>query len=241
MNLISLKRKMDLAMFLLFPGGQKDDLKLQIDLEYQRALMARNGIREIEVENLFDWNALDLKLSKPTTTDGQTSKLELLILVGFAKCLKAGENFLEIGTYDGNTALNCAINLNERSKVITVDLPENSNKKNQLSYDNYLIDNPRRARKKCADLPNVEQIYADSTKLDFSKLNFNLAFIDGGHDYATAKSDSENVLKYIKSPGIVLWHDYGAECSVGDLVHELAEKYEIFKIKGTRMCMSRII
>jgi len=241
MNLTLLKRKIDLAKFLLFPGGQKNDLKLQINLEYQRALMARIGIKEIEVECLFNWNALDLKLSKPTTVDGQTSKLELLILIGFAKCLKNGENFLEIGTYDGNTALNCAINLNEHSMVITIDLPENSDSKYQLSYDDFLINNPKRAEKKCANLHNVQQIYADSTKLDFSKLNFNLAFIDGGHDYATVKSDSENVLKYIKSPGVVLWHDYDVENPVGDLIHELARKYEIVKIKGTRICMARII
>ena len=164
----------------------------------------------------------------------------MLIIVGFAKQLKCGQNFLEIGTYDGNTALNCAINLNEGSKVLTIDLPENADANNQLLYDNFLINNPKRALKKCAHIPNVQQIYANSTEVDFGKLDFNLAFIDGGHDYITVKSDSENVLKNIKSPGVILWHDYDVENPVGDLIHELSPKYPIFKIKGTRLCILKV-
>lgn len=237
---MSLIRKFDLLKFIFFPGLRKDDLKLQINLEYRRVLAERNGVKEIEVEKLFDWNSIDLRLINPTSMDGQTSKLELLIIVGFAKQLKDGQNFLEIGTYDGNTALNCAINLNEGSKVLTIDLPENADANNQLLYDDFLINNPKRALKKCAHMSNVQQIYANSTEVDFSKLDFNLSFIDGGHDYATVKSDSENVLKNIKSPGVVLWHDYDVENPVGDLIHEIASKYPIFKIKGTRMVMVRV-
>ena len=225
---------------MLFPGKLKNSLKLQINLEYRRLLAAKYGIKEIQVEDLFDWDSLELKVSRPTTSDGHTSKLELLILIGFAKCLRAGDNVLEIGTYDGNTALNCAINLNEHSKVITVDLPEHSDKEGQLAYDTYLIKNPNRMVKRCAHLPNVQQIYEDSTKLNFSDLDFNMAFIDGGHDYDTVKSDSINVLRYIKSPAVVLWHDYDVENPVGEVLHELADQYTLFQIKGTRMCMTKL-
>jgi len=239
-NLTLLKRKLKLVKFILFPGSFREDLKLKVNLEYRRYLAAKNGIKEINVENLLDWDSLDLKLSRPSTSDGQTSKLELLILVGFAKSLKDGENFLEIGTYDGNTALNCAINLSEHSKFITVDLPEGADQSSQLEYDAHLINNPKRMVKRCSGLSNVQQIYEDSTRLDFSELDFNMAFIDGGHDYQTVKSDSLNVLQYIKSPGVVLWHDYDVECPVGDCLHELAAQYDICKIKGTRICMARV-
>jgi precorrin-6B methylase 2 len=234
------KRKVDLAKFILFSKEYRYDLKLRINLEYRRALAARNGVHEIEMEKLLDWDNLDLKLSRPTSADGQTSKLELLILTGFAKSLKPGQNFLEIGTYNGNTAFNCALNLPEGSKIITIDLPENSEGQSDLKYDNYLIKNPNRQQKKCAGMPNVQQVYADSTKLDFSQFDYNVAFIDGGHDYETVKSDSLNVLKTIKKPGVVLWHDYDVECPVGDLIHELAREYPIFHIKGTRTCVARV-
>jgi len=239
-NVALLKRRVDLARFLLFPRDHKADLRFQINLEFRRVLSKQRGIGEVEVEDLLDWDALELRLSSPTSSDGQTSKLELLILVGFAKSLKPGRNFLEIGTYDGNTALNCAVNLDEGSRVITIDLPEDSASRNRLEYDDCLIGNPNRSKKKCADVPRVQQVYADSTKLDFGQFDFSVAFIDGGHDYETVKSDSLNILKYISPPGVVLWHDYDVECPVGDVIHELAGQYQISRIKGTRMCIARV-
>ena len=69
---MSLSRKLDLLRFIFFPGSRKEDLKLQINLEYRRALAESNGVKEIEVENLYDWNSIALRLINPTSVDGQT-------------------------------------------------------------------------------------------------------------------------------------------------------------------------
>jgi len=154
--------------------------------------------------------------------------------------LKPGSNFLEIGTYDGNTALNVGINISSESKVITIDLPESAGYGAKFEYDNWLVNNPARKQKKHLKLENVEQIYCDSTKLDFSEFSFNGAFIDGGHDFETVKSDTINVLTYIKRPGFVLWHDYDVECEVGDLLHRLSRRLPIKLIEGTRLAYLKL-
>ena len=46
---------------------------------------------------------------------------------------------------------------------------------------------------------NVSQLHGDSTKFDFSKIDFSMDFIDGGHDYQTVKSDTFNLVRYIKN------------------------------------------
>jgi hypothetical protein len=76
--------------------------------------------------------------------------------------------------------------------------------------------------------------------VDFKNFSFNGAFIDGAHDYVTVKSDSQNVLRHIKRPGFVLWHDYDVECAVGDVLHELAKEYPIRWIDGTRLAFLEV-
>jgi precorrin-6B methylase 2 len=195
----------------------------------------------VDINYLTDWNKLELKLISPTNNAGQLTHLELIVIIGMTKSfLKPGENFLEIGTFDGNTALNIAKNIPEESKLITIDLPENTSIKAKFNYDNLLIEDENRSKKKHLNLKNVEQIYHDSTTYNFSKLTFSVAFIDGGHDYKTVKSDTLNVLKYIKRPGIIFWHDYDVECEIGDLLHELVKEYPIKCIKETRLAFLKI-
>lgn len=186
----------------------RSSFKRYVNYSYAQFLAPRNGVEIIKLEDLLDWNDLEIRLSSPTSKPGQTSHLELLCIVAISiENLKSGDNFLEIGTYDGNTALNVGINLPSESKVITIDLPEEDGYGAKFEYDNWLVNNPARKQKKHLKLENVEQIYCDSTELDFSNFSFNGAFIDGGHDFETVKSDTINVLTYIKRPGFILWHD----------------------------------
>lgn len=208
---------------------------------YREFLSQKMGILPVDMNSLTDWNNLELNLLSPTSNAGQVSHLELLGIIGLTKSfLKNGQNFLEIGTFDGNTTINVAKNIPELSKVITIDLPENTAAVAKFNYDDLLVKSENRSKKKHLNFKNVEQIYHDSTTYDFSKLSFNVAFIDGGHDYETVKSDTKNVLKYIKKPGIIFWHDYDVECEIGDLLHELVKEYPIKWIKETRLAFLKI-
>ena len=233
-----MKRRLQYFVLFFTNHSFKEKVKKSFSLIYYDTLMKLNKISYISVEDLFNWSELELNLKSPTSTPGQTSKLELLILVAFAKTLKNGENFLEIGTFDGNTALNCALNLNQNSKFITIDLPENAIPTSEhLVYDADLIKNEQRSNKKSENLDNVVQIYSDSTKFDFSKLDFKIAFIDGGHDYNTVKLDTQNVMNNINKNGIVLWHDYDVVNPVGDFLHSISNEYKIYRIQGTRIAI----
>jgi hypothetical protein len=157
-------RKLRLLRFLCFPGSFGAYLKLQINLVYRRFLSKQYQVDLVDVHHLLDWNALDLRLSRPTTNDGQVSPLELLCIVGLAKHhLQSGQNFLEIGTFDGSTALNVALNLPEASMVITIDLPEDTKATSPLSYDNYLIRSEARSKKR--------HLHVTERGADLSRLN----------------------------------------------------------------------
>lgn len=170
--------------------------------------------------------------------DGHVTRLELLYIVAIIKSrLNPGNHFLEIGTFDGNTALNICNNLPDRSKLYTIDLPyDDAIESGPLDYDGILIDSEDRRKKKHLEFHNVEQIYADSTKFDFSLIRFHGAFIDGGHEYNIVKSDSEKVIENIQRPGFVLWHDYDVVNDVGVLIRQLRKDFRIERIKGTRLC-----
>lgn len=233
-------RKMKLLLRFLSPVFRRN-VKSQINAEYRRFLAEKNGISTCAINSLVDWEKLNLSFSSPTSNMGQVSHLELFCIVGIAKeFLQANMNFLEIGTYDGNTALNVGLNIDSTSKVITVDLPEVTDHVSSYSIDDYLIQNENRKLKKHLHLENTEQIYCDSTLLDFSQLTFNGAFIDGGHDFETVRSDTLNVLNFIKKPAFILWHDYDVECELGDLLHHLAKDYPIQWIEKTRLAFLKL-
>jgi hypothetical protein len=234
-------RKIRLFSNLFFSASYRSDTKLGVNKAYRQLLLRKNGVALVPINQIVDWSKLNLILSSPTSNEGQVSHLELLCIVALSKFhLKPQQNFLEIGTYDGNTALNVSQNIDITSNVFTIDLPEDTLVQGRFSYDNYLIKNNNRQNKKHLLQKNVSQIYHDSTTLDFSNINFNAAFIDGGHDYETVKSDTNNVLKYIKKPGFILWHDYDIECEIGDLLHSLTKEYPIQSIEGTRLAYLKL-
>ena len=67
-----------------------------------------------------------------------------------------------------------------------------------------------------------------------------MAFIDGGHDSDTVKSDSHNVIKQIRKPGTILWHDYDVVNPVGVFLRELSKQHVISHILGTRLCIAKL-
>ena len=161
------------------------------------------------------------------------------------KQCEENSNVIEIGTFDGKTTINCAINL-INSKIYTLDLPEDEDTselkrvKEYLEYDKELIISNKRKNKKFDNINNINQIYCDSTSFDFSQIDFSLAFIDGGHDYNTVKSDTINCIENIQKPGIILWHDYDVTNPVGLYLRAISKKYKIYWIKDTRICISWI-
>jgi len=169
-------------------------------------------------------------------------------LGAIAKCTKAAR-VLEIGTYDGNTALVLAANLAPEGQVITVDLPPSFDmeKQDSLMYPDVELNlTPRdqlgRQFQGHRLSAGIRQVYGDSAKLDWGTLGdpFDLIFIDGCHSEAYVRADSQNALDHLAPRGVILWHDYGAFVEVSNVVDRLARescRLKIFALEGTRLAI----
>lgn len=212
---------------------------------FREELSASRGIELVDIKSIIEWDNVKLTLKHLPHDEGHVSILELLILSAFASKLNDTQNVLEIGTFEGITSLNCSLNANN-SKVYTLDLPldhslDELQDKEYLDYDKDLIISDNRRSDILNNISNVSQLYGDSTKFDFSKFEFSMAFIDGGHDYKTVRSDTENILKYINKPGTVFWHDYDVTNDVGRYLLNIADVHDIKWIKNTRLCYLKVI
>lgn len=165
-----------------------------------------------------------------------------------AKHIKARKT-LEIGTYDGNTALVLAANVGTNGMVVTVDLPPefSTEEQDSLAYQDgefNLTPRDQLGRQyKVHDLAaRIKQVYGDSGKLDWETLGgpFDLVFIDGCHTEAYVRSDSENAMRYLLPGGVILWHDYGMIPSVSRVVDQLAKEtttMKVYAVVGTRIAV----
>ena len=212
---------------------------------FREELSVSRGIELVDIKSIIEWDNVNLTLEHLPYDEGHVSILELLILSAFASKLNDTQNVLEIGTFEGITLLNCSLNA-KYSKVYTLDLPldhilDELQDKEYLDYDKDLINSSDRRPDILINISNVIQLYGDSTKYDFSTINYSMAFIDGGHDYQTVKSDTENILKYINKPGSVFWHDYDVTNAVGQYLLNISDEYNIKWIKNTRLCYLKVI
>jgi hypothetical protein len=148
-------------------------------------------------------------------------------------------SILEIGTFDGFTALNLAANIDQGGKVHTVDLARaTSNGDSDNPYAPYPVGSQFKGEPEAA---KIKQLWADSTKVDWQCFGgpFDMILIDGSHAYPDVKSDSENAFKHLRPGGTVFWHDYGHYWGVSKALDEFASNYPIAIIKGTRLACFR--
>ena len=153
---------------------------------------------------------------------------------------------LEIGTFNGNTTLNLANNLADQGQVVTIDLPVEGDTSYALKIDGADLRNMTDRRvvgEQFKGHPlerNIQQVFGDSAKIDFRKLGgpFDFAFIDGCHDYAYVKSDTDNVLQVMRSGGVIMWHDYAMMEPVSRAVDEYRDRInDLCAIEGTRLAV----
>lgn len=170
---------------------------------------------------------------------------EILILSAIVKFTN-GKNICEVGTYDGNTALNFAANTPDDALITTIDLPPDWD--GQLENVPSLAINVTDRTKVGLQYKNTQysrkiiQIFGDSTKINWSKMStpFDIVFIDGCHYYEYVKKDTKNALKHLKSGGLLIWHDYGMIKDVSQVVDETAERIKVNAIQGTRLAIGFI-
>ena len=169
-------------------------------------------------------------------------------LGAIAKCIKA-RKALEIGTFDGNTALVLAANVGGEGAVVTVDLPPEFTveERDSLAYSDVELnltprDQVARQYQGHRLAARIRQVFGDSAKIDWSGLGgpFDLVFIDGCHSEVYVRSDSENAMRHLGPGGVIVWHDYGMIPAVSNVVDRLAREtttMKLYALEGTRLAV----
>ena len=173
---------------------------------------------------------------------GNMSVAELAIISGLVKCYQPKAIF-EIGTMNGRTTLNMALNAPEDCLIYTLDLPADAIGKTRYPISKrflQLVNKPRTgelfADKSPETFPcvtRITQLYGDSAAFDYSPYNnhIDFVFIDGSHDYEYVLNDSEVALKLLRNGnGVIVWHDYREEMDVVPALDEFLKRYPLIKI-----------
>ncbi|MEX2570972.1 MAG: class I SAM-dependent methyltransferase [Gemmatimonadota bacterium] len=172
-----------------------------------------------------------MRLWEPAVADGNVSRGELAILAAFAAECRNGANLFEIGTFDGRTTLNLALNAPIGCTIYTLDLPPDTATAFRLDEgEKQFVDKPssgaryERYRQSCpVIIGRIRQMFGDSGTFDFSPFEntSSLVFVDGSHAYDYVISDSRAAMAMVHSGGVVLWHDYGIWAGVTEGLNEL--------------------
>ncbi len=158
-----------------------------------------------------------------------------LILINSLIAKRSPANAFEIGTFDGRTTLNLAINMEANATIYTLDLPPRENQETAFAItgDKKFIPNETRRLRflESEEKQKIKILYGDSASFDFSpyhgKIDF--IFVDGAHTYEYVMNDSKRALEMASPNAIIIWHDYGTWEGVTKALNELYQNNPQYK------------
>ena len=219
-----------------------------------RRLRGKSGAspkRLAQVSWLQVLKARPICLTETDKSDGNVRVSELAILALAASQVPSGSEIVEIGTFDGRTALNLAINAPVGVTISTLDLP--AGQASALAIEDSerrYVDKPTPGARlrSCGTLwrsaaARMVQLRGDSATYDWSPHDgrAGLVFVDGSHAYDYVRKDSETAMRLVKPGGVVLWHDYGVWPGVNQALEELDARLGLglVQIAGTSLVFWR--
>jgi len=188
-----------------------------------------------------------VKIWEHEKENGNVRISELGILAALAADCRDGSNLFEIGTFDGRTSLNLALNAPGECAIHTLDLPPEVETALTLAAGERYVSNkpgPGLRYESCrqsypAAVGRIHQLLGDSATFDYSpyKNSCSLVFVDGAHSYDYAISDTRAAMDIVESGGTVVWHDYGVWEGVTKALEELDQRhaYGLRNMSGTSL------
>jgi len=198
---------------------------------------------------MIPWLLIDDILDTKTTitltdlnpSDGNIQPIELLIISLLISTLKPKKIF-EIGTFNGRTTINMALNQPKDGEVVTLDLPTNETKLPLAeTEEKYILGKDGRRQTHA----QIKQIYGDSADYDFTDYidRVDFMFVDGSHSYEYTINDSKVAYNLVRRGGYILFHDYGNPSwpGVTEALNELylgnSDFKQLRRIVGTTLCI----
>lgn len=179
---------------------------------------------------------------------GNVSIEELCKICLIVKWLKPSR-ILEMGTYNGMTTLQMALNAPRNAVVHTIDLPPDHVPTLRLDPLDELLarhfDGEMRMPTGAyfagrSDIVIV-QILSDTATFDYSGLErpIDLVFVDAAHDLANATRDTENAFDVLSEKGVILWHNYADVIypDVTSYLGKVANTHPIFHLRNTNLAV----
>jgi len=204
---------------------------------------------------IVPWHAVlprrAVSIVEPQKRSGDVNLAELAVLASAAVAVTTGDQIVEIGTFDGRTTLNFAVNAPLRLAIFTLDLPPHAASKFELAAgERAYVEKPRSGRhfaeprrEFAAAASRITQLYGDSATFDWSAHigHAGLVFVDGSHAYEYVVADSETARALAAPGGFVFWHDYGVWDGVTRALEELDAKARLGlrHIRGTSLVVWR--
>lgn len=201
------------------------------------------------------WRALlrskSIRLAETKQVKGNVRISELAVLAKAAAVVSPDQQIIEIGTFDGRTTLNLAINSPLEIRVITLDLPKDFTPKFPMNIGEYKLANKpiSGARYRNCDAAwsdhraRIVQLLGDSSTFDWSPYwhKAGLVFVDGSHTYENVCSDSAIAFRLVAPGGAIIWHDYGVWEEVTRVLDEIeaSKQLGLRHIRGTSLVFWR--
>lgn len=188
-----------------------------------------------------------IKLWEHRKENGNVRVSELGILSALAADCRDGSNIFEIGTFDGRTTLNLALNAPAQCMIYTLDLPPDLETTFSLAAgERYVSSKPKPGMRYEAcreaypvEVGRIHQLLGDSGTFDYTpyRNSCSLVFVDGAHSYDYAISDTRAAMEMVERGGMVVWHDYGVWEGVTKALEELEQlkAYGVRSISGTSL------
>ncbi len=197
------------------------------------------------------WTAVlpnrSIALTETRRRSGNVRLAELGMLAQAAAAVSPGREIIEIGTFDGRTTVNLALNAPPPAPIFTLDLPPQHPRRLALAAgeEQYVEKSAPGARFSSAPSAarRITQLFGDSATFDWSahERKAGLVFVDGSHAYDYVRADTTTALRLVAPGGAVLWHDYGAWDGVTRALEEIedAQGLGLRHIRGTSLVVWR--
>jgi predicted O-methyltransferase YrrM len=211
-------------------------------------------LNRIKINDIIKDNGInEIKIAELRYQKGNVGLLELIFINYLTKSYKPKKIF-EIGTFDGRTTLNLALNSPVDSIIYTLDISGKQNYDTKFPLDkedteliqpNILGRRFQENIEKFSMKNKIKQLIGDSATFDFSPYynKINMVFIDGAHSYQYVKNDTEVALHLLRDgKGLIVWHDF-FRYGVAKALKKFKENmnYNLIHIEKTSLVILKLV